>query len=220
MPSVLVVEDEVSIQKLIKYDLEHENYQVVTCGDGLGVEEIIKNNSFDIILLDMMLPNKNGIEICKDIRMFDEDVYIILLTAVGDELSKLDAFNAGADDYVVKPFSMREVIARMNSALKRSRKNFEEVSFKHIRVNSVKRTVYLNEAEVKLTYTEYELLNYMLVNKNKVISRDELLEKIWGYDYAGETRTVDVYAHKIRDKLKLSDYLKTVHGIGYILKDE
>lgn len=219
MKKILIVEDELSLQKLIKYDLEKAGYESQIIDDGDKVFEEVNNNHYDVILLDLMLPNKNGIEICKEIRSINSEVYVILLTAIDDEFTKLDAFEAGADDYITKPFSIREVLARINVGLKRSKTINDELTFKHLKIDIQKREVYLNEKNVKLTYTEFELIKYLIAHQNIVISREDLIEKIWGYDYLGETRTVDVYCHKLRDKLELGEYLKTIRGVGYMLTD-
>lgn len=217
MAKILIVEDELSILKLIEYDLKNVGHECTTCSNGDEAIDIFKDNSFDIVLLDYLLPGKSGVEICSAIRNIDKDVYVILLTAVGDETSKLKAFECGADDYVVKPFSMKEVIARIDRALKRINVN-TLISFKHISVDINLRTVLCNNVEVNLTKTEYEFIKFLVEKKGTVITREEILNRVWGYDYIGETRTVDVYAHKLRDKLDLDDYLKTVRGVGYTLR--
>lgn len=220
MAKILIVEDELSIQKLIEYDLKNAGHECVTCGNGKEAISIYDNDLFDIVLLDYLLPEKTGIEICEYIRNKSQDVYIILLTAVGDEVSKLKAFECGADDYIVKPFSMREVIARIDNALKRLKKSKSNYTFKHLRIDESVRIVYWNDREIELTKTEYELLKFYVENQNNVISREEILIKVWGYDYVGETRTVDVYTHKLREKLGLEEDLKTVRGVGYILRSK
>ncbi len=218
MAKILIVEDELSILKLIEYNLNEVGHECVLCSNGDEAIDVFDENTFDVVLLDYMLPGKSGVEICSSIRSKNNDVYIILLTAVGDETSKLKAFECGADDYVVKPFSMNEVIARIDSALKRLNKKCSNLDFMHVSIDTNSRIVFCSGNEVKLTKTEYEFIKFLVEKKSYVITREEILNRVWGYDYIGETRTVDVYAHKLRDKLKLDGYLKTVRGVGYTLR--
>lgn len=218
MAKVLIVEDEISIQKLIEYDLVNAGFETVVCGDGSEALDIFKSNDFDVVLLDYLLPNKTGVEICSEIRQINNDVYIILLTAVGDEESKLKAFECGADDYILKPFSILEVIARINNALARISKKSYSTVFEHIRIDEETRSVYNNDNKIELTKTEYAMIKYLVSNQGKVVKREDILTNVWGYEYIGETRTVDVYAHKLREKLDLENTLKTVRGVGFILR--
>ncbi len=215
---ILIVEDELSILKLIEYDLSNAGHECTTCTNGIDALRFFDESSYDIILLDYMLPGKNGVEICKYIREKDKSVYVILITAVTDEASKLKAFEVGADDYIIKPFSIKEVLARIENAYKRISVKSDVLTFLHITLDDSQRSVTCHGASLVLTKTEYELLKYLLTNKDKVVSREKILEHVWGYDYIGETRTVDVYAHKLRDKLDLNKHLKTVRGVGYILR--
>lgn len=219
MAKILIVEDEISIQKLIEYELTNSGHDCFVCGDGISAIEMCNDNHFDIVLLDHMLPGKTGVEICEYIRTKNDVTYIIMLTAVNDDENKLRAFDLGADDYIVKPFSIKEVQARISRALKRLN-NVEKLMFRNIVVDETKRVVFLNEEEIELTKTEYELTKFLIKHKEQVITREEILSSVWGYDYVGETRTVDVYAHKLREKLGLENYLKTVRGVGYILRGE
>ncbi len=219
MAKILIVEDEISIQKLIDYELTNSGHDCFVCGDGISAIEMCNDNHFDIVLLDHMLPGKTGVEICEYIRTKNDVTYIIMLTAVNDDENKLRAFDLGADDYIVKPFSIKEVQARISRALKRLN-NVEKLMFRNIVVDETKRVVLLNDEEIELTKTEYELIKFLIKHKDQVITREEILSSVWGYDYVGETRTVDVYAHKLREKLGLENYLKTVRGVGYILRGE
>lgn len=219
MAKILIVEDEISIQKLIEYELTNSGHDCFVCGDGISAIEMCNDNHFDSVLLDHMLPGKTGVEICEYIRTKNDVTYIIMLTAVNDDENKLRAFDLGADDYIVKPFSIKEVQARISRALKRLN-NVEKLMFRNIVVDETKRVVFLNEEEIELTKTEYELTKFLIKHKEQVITREEILSSVWGYDYVGETRTVDVYAHKLREKLGLENYLKTVRGVGYILRGE
>ncbi len=218
MAKILIVEDEISIQKLIEYELTSSGHECFVCGDGLIAIEMCNKHHFDIVLLDHMLPGKSGVEICEHIRLKNDVTYIIMLTAVNDDENKLKAFSLGADDYIVKPFSIKVVQARIDRAIKRLDSSLQNLEFRNIRVDETQRMVFLNDKEIVLTKTEYELIKYLIKNKEKVITREEILSSVWGYEYVGETRTVDVYAHKLREKLELDNHLKTVRGIGYILR--
>lgn len=217
MANILIVEDDTSLQTLIKYDLEMIGYSCDTCDDGSLAIDLIKSNNYEIILLDYMLPSKNGIEVLQTIRSFNKDSYVILLTAIGDEITKLRAFESGCDDYVTKPFSMREVIARIKAFQNRNNKQDIQV-FKHLQIDLKKHLILNQGVEVDLTLTEFNLFLYLFNNCDNVVSREQILDYIWGYEYDGETRVVDIYVHKLRDKLGLDGYIKTVRGVGYILR--
>ncbi len=216
---VLIVEDELALQKLLQYDIEHSGYSTHICLNGDKVLDIVMENEVKVILLDLMLPNKSGIDLCREIRLYKSDVYIIVLTAIHDEISKLEAFEVGADDYVTKPFSARELLARVEVGLKRYKCGGMSniLKIKDIEIDLNKRSVKKQENEIKMSYKEYELLKYLFENPNRAVSRDELLRNVWGYDFNGETRTVDVYMHKIRDKVGLEEF-ETVRNVGYMLK--
>ncbi len=215
---VLVVEDEHSLRRLLKYDLESQGHEVLVVEDGMSAVEIVKKEEVELILLDLMLPKMDGIEVCHEIRKFNTEVYIILLTAIDEEISKLEAFKAGADDYVTKPFSMREIFARMKAASKRFVVKSKALTYQHLTIDLEKHLVFCDDSEVNITFKEFELITYLILNEGKALEREKILERIWGYDYLGETRVVDIYIHKIRDKLQLESYIKTVRGVGYMLR--
>ncbi|TLG77191.1 response regulator transcription factor [Culicoidibacter larvae] len=224
MANIFVVEDETNLQKILKYDLTHEGYNVTLSGDGLDAAVILKHQSFDIYLLDWMLPELSGLELCKIIRQHDQTGHIIMLTARSDEFDKVEALNAGADDYITKPFSNRELIARIQARLRKQHnlsesKQLDKIVLNDITIIPEKYETYLGDEKIELTLREYELLLYLVKHANKVVSRDQLLESLWGYSYDGDTRTIDVHMFKIRSKFENETIkFKTIRGIGYMLE--
>ncbi|HEY8364176.1 MAG TPA: response regulator transcription factor [Haloplasmataceae bacterium] len=224
MAKILIIEDEISIQKLLSYDLKQAGFEIDCAYDGMtGLQKALKNN-YDLILLDLMLPKLEGIEVCKKIREENDDVYIIILTARDDEFDKIYGLDMGADDYITKPFSPREVLARIKAGLRRQNK--EKVKEKHLYLGNLKidlnrHELYINDELVPLTNKEFELLIYLIKNKGVVLSRDVLLESLWGFEYDGDTRIVDVHVFKLREKLIGSDIeIITKRGLGYMLEDK
>lgn len=215
---IYVVEDDKAIRNLVLYALKEKNYQVRGFEDGLNVVESLKNENVDLLILDIMLPEKDGIEILKEVRKFS-DIPIIMLTAKNDEYDKVLGLESGADDYITKPFSILELISRIKAVLRRSeKKDSEHLSYKNIRVNIKKRTAKIDGEKIDLTYKEFEMLLLFLSNIGNVITREDFLLKIWGYDYEGETRTVDVHIASLRNKLKSAGlHIKTVRNLGYKL---
>lgn len=215
---IYVVEDDKAIRNLVLYALKEKNYQVRGFEDGLNVVESLKNENVDLLILDIMLPEKDGIEILKEVREFS-DIPIIMLTAKNDEYDKVLGLESGADDYITKPFSILELISRIKAILRRSeKKDSEHLSYKNIRVNIKKRTAKIDGEKIDLTYKEFEMLLLFLSNIGNVITREDFLLKIWGYDYEGETRTVDVHIASLRNKLKSAGvHIKTVRNLGYKL---
>lgn len=215
---IYVVEDDKAIRNLVLYALKEKNYQVRGFEDGLNVVESLKNENVDLLILDIMLPEKDGIEILKEVREFS-DIPIIMLTAKNDEYDKVLGLESGADDYITKPFSILELISRIKVVLRRSeKKDSEHLSYKNIRVNIKKRTAKIDGEKIDLTYKEFEMLLLFLSNIGNVITREDFLLKIWGYDYEGETRTVDVHIASLRNKLKSAGvHIKTVRNLGYKL---
>lgn len=215
---IYVVEDDKAIRNLVLYALQEKNYQVRGFEDGLNVVESLKNENVDLLILDIMLPEKDGIEILKEVRKFS-DIPIIMLTAKNDEYDKVLGLESGADDYITKPFSILELISRIKAVLRRSeKKDSEHLSYKNIRVNIKKRTAKIDGEKIDLTYKEFEMLLLFLSNIGNVITREDFLLKIWGYDYEGETRTVDVHIASLRNKLKSAGiHIKTVRNLGYKL---
>ncbi|HJD00512.1 response regulator transcription factor [Candidatus Arthromitus sp. SFB-turkey] len=220
MYKILVIEDEENIASFIKMELTYEGYEVENCYDGKEGLHKALSEDYHLVLLDLMLPTLNGIEICRRIRKL-KTTPIIMLTARDSVMDKVSGFQMGADDYVVKPFAIEELIARIEAILRRSSNNIENqnvMEFKDIIINIESRTVECNGKLINLTTKEYELLVYLVKNQNKVLTRDYLIENIWGYDYDGENNIVDVYIRHLRSKLQNYDYIQTVRGIGYVVR--
>ncbi|MGK0551814.1 response regulator transcription factor [Enterococcus faecalis] len=229
MKRVLVVDDEPSILTLLTFNLEKEGYQVMTAEDGRqGFEEAL-TNQYDFIILDLMLPQMNGLDITKALRREKIDTPILMLTARDDQVDKIIGLEMGADDYLTKPFSPREVLARMKAIFRRlktpSTKETLEESQKvpleagEIVVDEQNYGVWVRGQKIELTPKEFELLAYFMKRKGRVINRETLLERIWQYDFAGQSRIVDVHVSHLRDKIELDPkrprYLQTVRGFGY-----
>ncbi|WP_311538291.1 response regulator transcription factor [uncultured Anaerococcus sp.] len=213
---IYVVEDDKAIRNLVAYALGEKGYEVKTFEDGLKIVDIIRDEPCDLLLLDLMLPGKDGVEILKEIREFS-DLPVIILTAKTDEFDKVLGLESGADDYISKPFSILELLSRIKAVLRRSsKKDTDHINYKNLSINTKKRTVKVDGEKIDLTYKEFEMLNLFMNNLSNVITRDDFLIKIWGYDYQGETRTVDVHIASLRSKLKdAGKYIKTVRNLGY-----
>lgn len=213
---IYVVEDDKSIRNLIEYALSEKSYQVKTFADGLDIVDAVKENAPELIILDIMLPGKDGIEILNEIREFS-DIPIILLTARTDEFDKVMGLESGADDYITKPFSVLELLSRVKAILRRSvKKDTDHINYNNISLNTKKRTVKVDGKLIDLTYKEFEMLLFLMNNIGNVITREDFLLKIWGYDYEGETRTVDVHIASLRSKLlDAGKLIKTVRNLGY-----
>ena len=213
---IYVVEDDGAIRNLVSYALTEKGYEVKAFEDGLSIVEEIRANPCELLLLDLMLPGKDGVSILKEIREFS-DLPVIILTAKTDEFDKVLGLESGADDYITKPFSILELLSRVKAILRRvNRANHDHLTYKDISINTKKRTVKVDGEKIDLTYKEFEMLNLFMNNLGNVITRDDFLLKIWGYDYQGETRTVDVHIASLRNKLKDSGkYITTVRNLGY-----
>ncbi|SFC73909.1 two-component system, OmpR family, alkaline phosphatase synthesis response regulator PhoP [Alkalibacterium subtropicum] len=230
MKKVLVVEDEQSIAKLLQYNLEKEGYEVDVAMDGKeGLDRALEDD-YTIILLDLMLPTKDGMDVCRELRQEKIDTPIIMLTAKDSEIDKIVGLEIGADDYMTKPFSPREVTARIKAILRRVEKRNgekqaepaqqeEELTFGEITIYPNTYEVIVRGEKVDFTPKEFELLLYLAKHANRVLSRDQLLLAIWDYDFAGETRIVDVHISHLREKIeadpKKPEYIKTARGFGY-----
>lgn len=221
--TVLIVDDEVNICELIRLYVEKEGYHAVIANDGQDAIDKSKSLSPDIILLDIMLPVKDGWQVCREIRA-TSNVPIIMLTAKGETFDKVLGLELGADDYMVKPFEPKELVARIKAVLRRAEnqsaaeKIEEELQFDGLRINQSTYEVYLDEKKVEMPPKEFELLYFLARNPNKVYTRDQLLDEIWGYEFFGDSRTVDVHVKRIREKVESEDknwHLKTVWGVGY-----
>jgi two-component system response regulator ArlR len=224
LSKVLIIEDEAEILSFLKPELVHEGYEVDTASDGREGLERIENENFDIVLLDLMLPGLNGIEVCRRARK-TTDVPIIMITARDQIIDKVTGLDNGADDYLTKPFSIEELLARMRVALRRSAQagmGKKEISFKNLALNENICEVNVEGKIVELTKKEYQLLEYLMGNKNCILTREQILNKVWGYDYFGDTNVVDVYIRYLRSKLDdvfEEKYITTVRGIGYTMKE-
>lgn len=222
---VLVIDDEIHIVELLKFNLEVSNYEVDYSYDGFDGFIKAKEIKPDLILLDWMLPNISGIEVLKKIRSDEslKNIPVIMLTAKNMENDKVEGLEIGADDYITKPFSIKELLARISSVLRRynvSGNNEEDtLSVGNLKVNLSKHEVLKGSEKIELTLKEFELLKLLLQNKGKVLSRNYLLDKIWGYEYYGETRTVDVHIRYLRKKIENENererYIETIRGVGY-----
>ncbi len=223
---VLIVEDEVKLARFIELELQYEGYEVAIAHDGRKGIELFQYEDFDIVLLDLMLPGLNGLEVVRHIRK-SSNTPVIMLTAKSDVMDKVTGLDSGADDYITKPFAIEELLARMRVAFRNSRSENEEdkntLSVKNLRVNLSRREVKYGDVEIDLTKTEYELLIYLISNKNIVLTREQILNSVWGYDYFGETNVVDVYIRYLRTKIddKFNEKLiYTTRGVGYYVKDD
>ncbi|WP_456436550.1 response regulator transcription factor [Thermovibrio ammonificans] len=222
MARVLLVEDDDSIGELVTYYLKNKGYDVEWVQDGLEARELLKSRKYDIIVLDLMLPGVNGLDLCREIRLrgINKDTPIIVLTAIGDEDTKVHGLEAGADDYVTKPFSIKELLARIEAVLRRA--GYSEVlEFEGIVEDKRSKSVTVDGKPIHLTKTELQLLEFFLEHPEQLFSREELLEKIWGVEHNETTRTVDVYISRLRKKLgDKGKFLKTLPRLGYKLTRE
>ena len=224
-PKILIIDDEIHIVELIRFNLETSGYEVDIAYDGLDGYLKIKENAPQLVLLDWMLPNISGIDMLKKIRNDKSlsDIPVIMLTAKNMESDKIEGLELGADDYITKPFSIKELLARVSSVLRRYNINKENVenilTVGSLNVNLLKHDVFKGNEKIDLTLKEFELLKLLLESKGKVLSRNYLLDKIWGYDYYGETRTVDVHIRYLRKKIEGDNssekYIQTIRGVGY-----
>lgn len=226
MPNrVLVVDDEESIVKLVQYNLQQAGYEVITTDNGLRAVQAVHSEKPDLIILDLMLPELDGMDVCKRLRQEGVTTPIIMLTAKDDEIDRILGLEMGADDYVTKPFSPRELIARVKAVLRRTGDEPSPaegiLQCGEIRVDLNKYEVTKRGKNIELTPREFELLHYLARNAGRVLSRDHLLDKVWGYEFAGDTRIVDVHISHLRDKLEVDAknpaLIKTVRGVGYKL---
>jgi two-component system alkaline phosphatase synthesis response regulator PhoP len=223
MEKILVVEDEKNIRELIKFNLENAGFEVLTADDGREALDQL-SDEIDLVVLDLMLPQIDGMEVCRRMRGSEElrQIPIIMLTAKGEEVERILGLEMGADDYMTKPFSPRELIARIKAIFRRikefkadtSELKEEIIDLGDLKLDIPRHEVIYQEQKIVLTPKEFELLRYLIINQGRVLSRDLLLEKIWGYEYAGDTRTVDVHIRRLRKKIS-SDYIATVRGVGY-----
>lgn len=226
---VLVVDDEQSIVTLLKYNIEQAGYQVIVAYDGVQALEKVNEEKPDLVVLDVMLPEMDGIEVCKTIRSDKNQVPILMLTAKDDEFDRVLGLELGADDYMTKPFSPREVVARVKAILRRVSQiessqldEDEDIILGSIRIRPDYFEVYRNDELLELTPKEFELLLYLIERQGRVITREHMLNSVWNYEFAGDSRIVDVHISHLRDKLeenpKHPQFIKTVRGLGYKLE--
>lgn len=225
MAKILVVDDEKVLVKGIKFNLEHEGYQVVTGYDGEEAVALARSQYFDLIILDVMMPKIDGLQACMRIREFSA-VPIIMLTAKSEDMDKIMGFECGADDYITKPFNILEVKVRIRALLRRSgvtgqKESDTTLSVGHIMLDTIQRIAQKDGASVELTAKEFDLMELLIRNPGRVYSRENLLNVVWGYEYIGDYRTVDVHIRRLREKLELDpanpQYVSTKWGIGYYL---
>ena len=215
MAKILVVEDESPIRNLIRRNLELVGHTCITAGSGTEACVLIDHQTFDLMVLDIMLPGKSGYELLEQARLVQPDTPVVFLTAKESAGDRIKGLTLGADDYIVKPFEIRELLLRIRAILRRTHKEESSLCFDDIQVQFSSKKVYKNGIEVILTPKEYCLLETLLQNRNIVLSREKLIETVWGYDYEGDERTVDVHIRQLRAKLELKDRLKTLYKLGY-----
>lgn len=219
---ILVAEDDLKIQELIVEFLSSQNYEVHSSNDGLNGYEKFKDGNYDLVILDVMMPKLDGYALCKMIRNIDKDIPIIFLTALGSEEDEIKGFELEADDYIIKPFSFNVLIKRVEAALKRKkviRGASNRLDFEKLSLDLSRYKAYTSGNEIELTLKEFNILKLLINNYPGVVSRELLIEKVWGYDYYGDTRVIDTHVKNIRKKLGAS-YIRTVKGIGYVLEKE
>ena len=222
---VLIVDDEEHILELLKFNLLNAGYRVTTASDGIEGLKVANEIKPDLVLLDLMLPGMDGFDVCKEIKKNRDTskASIIMLTAKGEELDKILGLELGADDYMTKPFSIRELLARVKAVLRRSNSNVEvegEVYEEgRLKVDFERHEVLIDNKKIDMTLKEFELLEILIKNKGKILQRETLLDKVWGYEYIGETRTVDVHIRYLRKKIEEDDknpkFIETIRGVGY-----
>lgn len=226
--TILIVDDESSIRELVKFNLQKEGYSIIETDNGLSAVTMAKTDKPDLIVLDLMLPGMDGLEVCRTLKgqQSTTAIPIVMLTAKDEEIDKIIGLELGADDYLTKPFSPRELVARVKAVLRRSHKESVlegELVVGGLRLNFSRYEAFLGKDKVELTPKEYELLKLFATNIGKVFTREQLLEKVWGYEYFGDTRTVDVHVRHLRAKLDkdpdFAEAIETVRGVGYRLRD-
>jgi|SRR5699024_166119 len=224
-PDILIVEDEQKLSRVLQLELDYENYHTTVANDGKTALELLTDQEWDLVLLDIMLPELSGMEVLRRVRRFDESTPIILLTARDEVYDKVNGLDQGANDYITKPFQIEELLARIRAQLRKPRKTtqeHEELGVGDLTVDVDAREVRRASKPIELTPREFDLLVYLLQNKNVVLTRDQLIEHVWGFDYFGDTNVVDVYIRYLRQKVdKPFDeaYIQTVRGVGYTIKE-
>ncbi len=221
MPRILIVDDEPEMVRGLEDNLRFEGYQTLSAGDGKGGLALALTEAPDLVLLDIMMPGMSGWDVCRELRQKGLDIPVIMLTARGEEVDRVLGLELGADDYVTKPFSLRELLARIRAVLRRPgpRQKFEEFAFGDVRLHLRARQAFKAGKEVRLTRKEFELLRYLVEHRGEVVTRDRLLDEVWGYDQYPTTRTVDTHILRLRQKFETDPehpaYIVTAHGQGY-----
>ena len=219
MIRICIVEDDESIRQLLKLTLENFQYEIVDFDNGADAHEYLLNHKVDLAILDLMLPRMNGYEILKQMRQkkLNKETPVIILSATDQEVDKIMGLDLGADDYMTKPFSVLELAARIRTLLRRTKKESDTIEQGILRIDVDQRIVHVQDQVVELTFKEFELLKYLASNAGRAISREELLNQVWGYDFVGETRTLDVHINSLRKKLGPigRNYIKSVRQLGY-----
>ncbi|MEI3598351.1 MULTISPECIES: response regulator transcription factor [unclassified Oceanobacillus] len=224
-PKILIIEDEQKLSRVLQLELEYENYETGVADNGKDALRLIEEESWDLVLLDIMIPELSGLEVLRRVRRFDEETPIVLLTARDEIHDKVSGLDLGADDYITKPFQIEELLARIRVLLRRpkaKKENNEELTVADLRVNPSAREVSRGEVQIDLTPREFDLLVCLLQNKNIVLTREQLIEQVWGFDYYGDTNVVDVYIRYLRQKVDKgfeTAVIQTVRGVGYTIKD-
>ncbi|MDJ0534743.1 MAG: response regulator transcription factor [Xenococcaceae cyanobacterium MO_207.B15] len=221
---ILVVEDEAKLAQFIKLELEYEGYEVTVHHDGLEGLATAREKNPDLILLDWMLPGVSGVEICHRLRQTGDKVPIILLTAKDEISDRVAGLDAGADDYIVKPFSIEELLARIRANLRRNQEEDSNLlQFTDLRLDRSSREVYRGSRRIELTAKEFDLLEYLISHPRQVLTRDQILERVWGYDFMGDSNIIEVYVRYLRLKLEANNesrLIQTVRSVGYVMRED
>ncbi|MGK7927345.1 MAG: response regulator transcription factor [Spirulina sp.] len=220
---ILVVEDEAKLAQFIELELKYEGYEVMVANDGLSGLSTARESQPDLIILDWMLPGVSGVEICQRLRSTGDKVPVILLTAKDEVSDRVKGLDAGADDYMVKPFSIEELLARVRAALRRTQEQETNVlQFSDLKLNRSSREVFRGTRRIELTAKEFDLLDYLLAHPRQVLTRDQILERVWGYDFMGDSNIIEVYVRYLRLKLEADNetrLIQTVRGVGYVVRE-
>ncbi len=223
--NIILVEDEIKLAQFLEMELSSEGYTVQVANDGMSGLILARESTPDLAILDWMLPGLSGVELCRRLRATGSKIPIILLTAKDEVSSRVEGLDAGADDYVLKPFSIEELLARIRAHLRRSTEedNRHLLQFEDLSLNRQTRQVFRGQRAIELTVKEFDLLEYLMSNPRQVFTRDQILEKVWGYDFIGDSNVIEVYIRYVRLKLEVNNekrLIHTVRGVGYVLRQE
>ncbi|RDW15067.1 response regulator transcription factor [Oceanobacillus chungangensis] len=224
-PKILIVEDERKISRVLEIELDYENYETEVADNGNDAVRLIGEKEWDLVLLDIMIPELSGLEVLRRVRRTDEHTPVILLTARDEIHDKVSGLDLGANDYITKPFQIEELLARVRVHLRKpqgKKETADMLTIGELSVNVSSREIVRDEKQIELTPREFDLLVYLLENKNIVLTRDQLIEQVWGFDYYGDTNVVDVYIRYLRQKIDKgfeSPYIQTIRGVGYTIKE-